>query len=95
MFHQGTQVPGGQIQRRQNQTPFSGAPYQDEKKWAQIETGSEHHETLFYCECDGTPEQIAQRHCGVSILGDNHKLSGHGPEETALGDPTWAWSHIS
>lgn len=32
---------------------------------------------------------FAQRACGVSTLGETQKLSGHGPEQLALGDSAW------
>jgi len=31
--------------------------------------------------------QVVQGGCGVSILGDIQKPSGHGPEQAALGGP--------
>ena len=55
---------------------------------AQTETQealSEHQEALSYCDGDQALEQVAQRGCGISILGDTQKLSGHGPGQPTLG----------
>jgi len=41
---------------------------------------SECEETLSHCEGDGTLEQVAQRDCGVSVLREIEKPSGHGPD---------------
>lgn len=38
-------------------------------------------------ECD--LEQIIQGCYGVSIIGDTQTLSGHGPEQPALGETAW------
>ena len=46
--------------------------------------------TLFYCEHHWALAQVAQRGCGVSLLGDIQKPSGHGPGQLALGGPAWA-----
>ncbi|KAK4805788.1 hypothetical protein QYF61_000394 [Mycteria americana] len=54
---------------------------------AQTETQEvtlEHQETMFHCEGDRALEQVAQKWCGVSRLGDIEKLSGHGPGQPAL-----------
>lgn len=38
---------------------------------------------VFYYEGDLTLEQIAQRCCGVFILGDIQNLTGHDPGQSA------------
>jgi len=48
---------------------------------------SEHKQTLFYCEGDQTPQQVAQRGCGVSVCGAIQSLTGHGLVQPALGGP--------
>ena len=40
---------------------------------------------FFYCEGDQALEQVAQRGCRVSSLGDMQKPPGHGAEQPALG----------
>ena len=50
---------------------------------------SERQEILFYCESDRALAQVAQGGCGVFILGDTQKWSGHGPGQQAPGDPAW------
>ncbi|KAK4818675.1 hypothetical protein QYF61_017420 [Mycteria americana] len=47
---------------------------------------SQHQGRLFHYEGDRALAQVAQRCCGVSILGDIQKLSGHGPGQLAAGD---------
>ncbi|KAK4811097.1 hypothetical protein QYF61_016383 [Mycteria americana] len=54
---------------------------------------------LFYCEGGQTLEQVAQRGCGVSVLGDIKNPTGCGPEEPALVDPVggcggWRLNHF-
>lgn len=52
------------------------------KQWAQNDTqedSSELQEMLFHCDPDWALAQVTQRCCGVSLLGDNQKPSGHGP----------------
>lgn len=34
---------------------------------------------VLYCKCDQALGEVAQRCCGVSLLGDIQKPSGHGP----------------
>lgn len=41
----------------------------------------------YYCAGAQTLEQVAQRHCGVSILGEVQNSTAHGPGQPALGDP--------
>ena len=68
----------------------SGAQGQDQRSWAQTGTQEvpfEHQETLFHCEGDGALAQVAQGGCGVSILGDTQKPSGHGLGQQTLGGP--------
>lgn len=87
-------IPEGRMQRRWSQAPFSGAQWKDQKKGAQTETWeapSEHQGTLFHCEGDRALAQLTLGGCGVSILGDIQKLSGHGPRQPGLGDSAWAW----
>jgi len=45
--------------------------------------GVSHQEALLHCEDDQALAQIAQRGCGVSILRDIKKLSGHSPGQPA------------
>lgn len=48
----------------------------------------EHQETLFHYEGDRALAQVAQRDCGVSIIGYiQKKPSGHSPGQAALGVP--------
>jgi len=51
-----------------------------------LEVLSEHQESLFYCESDGTLQQVVLRGCGLSILAIQ-KPSGHGPGQPAVGGP--------
>lgn len=63
---------------------------QDEKQWAQNETReapSEHQETFYHCKGDQALAQVSQRGCGVSLVGDAKKLSGHVPRQPVLGGP--------
>lgn len=41
---------------------------------------------LFYCRCGQTVEQVAQRDCGISILGGS-KTQLDSPEQPAVADP--------
>lgn len=41
--------------------------------------------TLFHCDGEQTPAQIAQRGCRVSFLGNMQKPSGHGPGQPVPG----------
>ena len=43
----------------------------------------------FACAGDQALAQVAQRGCGISILGDIQEPSGHGYGQVALGGPTW------
>ena len=52
------------------------------RQWTQTEAQevlSEHQETLFYSKSNRALEQVAQRGCIVSPLGDTQKPSGHDP----------------
>ena len=51
------------------------------------EVSPECQEMLFHCEGDQALSQVAWRGCGVFILGDIQKPSGHGPGKPALGGP--------
>jgi len=42
---------------------------------------------ILYCEGDQALAHVAQRGCGVSLLGDIQNLPGHSPEQPALGYP--------
>lgn len=42
---------------------------------------------LFYCKCDQTLGQVAQKSYGVSILADVQTPTGHNPGQAALMDP--------
>ncbi|KAK4830240.1 hypothetical protein QYF61_009307 [Mycteria americana] len=57
-----------------------------QRGWRQVleEVPSEHQEILFYSECDQALDQVTQRGCGVSFLGDIQKLYGHGLGQLAL-----------
>ena len=63
-----------------------------ELKWPKTETQElpSEDETLFQRESDWTLAQVAQRGCGVSILGDIQKSSGHSPRKSSLGGPAGA-----
>jgi len=41
----------------------------------------------FYCEGGQALAEVAQRSCGISILGGVQKAPGHGPGQPAVGDP--------
>lgn len=41
-----------------------------------------HEKTFFYCEGSQTLQQVAQRACGVSVLGDIENVTGHSPDQT-------------
>lgn len=41
---------------------------------------------FFFCRADQTLEEVAQRCCGASRLGDIKNLNGHSCEQPALGD---------
>ena len=88
-LHAGAQAAGKQLCRKWS--VFFGAQYQDQKQQAQSETWevpSEHQEILFCCGSDQALAQVPRGGCGISLLGDIQKLSGHGPGQSALGDPT-------
>lgn len=57
----------------------------------------EHHKTLFYCDGNQALAQLAQKSCGVFLIGDLQRSSGHGPGQPALSVTFWAggwtWSH--
>jgi len=40
--------------------------------------------TFFHCEGDRALAQVAQKGCGVPMLGDIQKPSRHGPEQLAI-----------
>ena len=63
---------------------------QQETQTETQEAPSEHQEIVFDCVGDQPLAQVVQGGCGVSILGDIQKPSGHGPEQAALGGPAWA-----
>lgn len=67
---------------------FSGAPGQDKRKWAQIQTQESHVNTRkYFCEdCETLVWQIAQRVYGVFLWGDTKIPSG----QYVLGDNAWA-----
>lgn len=43
---------------------------------------------LFHCDGDLALAQVAQRGCGVTLLEDIRKSSGHGAEQPTLGGTT-------
>lgn len=43
---------------------------------------------FFYCKSGQTLGQVAQRSCGISRLRSNQNLSGYGPGQPAVVDPT-------
>lgn len=51
---------------------------------------SEHRETCFHWEGDQALAQVDQRGCGVSVLGDTQKPSGHDSGHLASDGPSWA-----
>jgi len=70
------------MKRGWNQTLSSGAQGQGQRQQAQTEAQevpSEHQGTLSYCWGDRALASVAQEGCGVSMLGDIQKPSGHGP----------------
>jgi len=74
------------------QTLLSGAQRQGNGHRAQTEAEeapAEHEEELLPSEGDEALEQAAQRGWGVSS-GDTQTPSGHGPVQSALGDPALA-----
>lgn len=62
--------------------------------WKEAQRGSHHYveipETLLCSGVDGALEQVAQRICRLSILGDSEKLSGHGLGQPTMGGPAEA-----
>lgn len=46
-----------------------------------------HQKNVIHCEGDQTLAQVAQRGCGVSVLGDTQMLTEHGPEHPAVLGP--------
>jgi len=63
----------------------------DKRYWTQIVTQKNFFsmfKNLFFFFCSkGGQTEVAQRGCGVSILGDTQNLTGHGPNQPAVGDP--------
>jgi len=60
------------------------------RHWGQTETqevACEREEMFFYREGNQALEQVSQRRCGVSVLGDIKKPYGYGPGQPALGGP--------
>jgi len=45
--------------------------------------------STFHCEGGQMLEQVVQRCCGVSMLGDIQKPMEHGPEQPAPAEPPW------
>lgn len=84
-LHRGEHREGSQTARR-------GAAYTggDRPRRTVLSTGNSTEtqvQTFFYCEGAQTQAQIAQRGCGVSILGDTGNPTGHGPGQPAPVDP--------
>jgi len=68
---------------------FQWCPLTGKGQWAKTEMHeipSEHKKVLRYCEEIQTLEQVAQRGCGVSILGDIKNLNGLGPVQHSVAD---------
>jgi len=68
-----------------------GVQWTDERQWAEFERKEisfKHKKNTFYCERGQTLEQVAQRGRGASILAGTQNLTGHGPEQPAVGGPT-------
>lgn len=42
---------------------------------------------MLYYQDDQTLEQVARKHCGVSILRDRHTWTGYSLEQPVLGGP--------
>lgn len=67
--------------------PFSVVPsWQDKRQGGKTEI----QELLFHRRvfCKGKTEQVSQRGWGVTILGDIQNLTGYGPEQSILANPT-------
>lgn len=81
-------IPDGGKQKRWSQAVFSGVQWQDDKQWAKIQM----QETQFkpkktsHWESDWTPDQAAQRGCGVSTLADAQNLMVYSTEKHVLSD---------
>lgn len=65
-----------------DRTRFSGQKLKKKKREAQPE-----HNKQFFSECAQILEQVAQRICGVFILGDTQSPTGDGPGQPAVADP--------
>jgi len=73
------------------QTLFIGIQWQDKRQWAKTEIQEilfKLKKKLFPCEGSQTLEQVAQKGCEVSILGDTPNSTGHSPQQPALVHPT-------
>ncbi|KAK4831197.1 hypothetical protein QYF61_015929 [Mycteria americana] len=71
-----------------------GHPLQDSPNGQSKEQHHLHHvcstmaqENIFHHEGGQALAQVAQRGCGISILGDIQSPAGHGPEQPAVADP--------
>lgn len=72
-----------------SQALLGGAQQQNKRPWAHAEI-QENPFKLFHCEGHQTLEQVAQRGCGVSVLGESQNMCGHN-----LGQPTLVDSALS
>jgi len=87
------QISEGWVSGGWGQVLFSSAQRQDKGQRAQTEAQevlSEYEEEILPSEGDGALDQAAQGGCGVSFSGDIQDLSGQGPLQPALGDPSSA-----
>lgn len=80
--------------RRWSQVLSRNAQGWDQSWWAHAETQqmqSEHQEMVFYWEVDKELAQVAQKGCGVSIVGDTQTQSWHHPrQQPSVGNHIWA-----
>jgi len=81
-------TPKGRVQRRLSQVLFSGTQSKDKRQWAQIPL--KHKKKLLCWEGDHILEEVAQRGCSISTLGDTQNPTGHGPGQLVVGDPAWS-----
>ena len=88
--HRCIKPPEGREWRRRSQALFSGAHWREKKQWIQSKIQGipfKQNRKTFHCESGQTLAQVAQRGCGVSILGVIQNPTGYSPGQRALHDP--------